>query len=49
MKTPMPNAELAFLCACETAKGDSNVPDEALHVAATMIFAGFRGAVGTMW
>ena len=49
MKTSMPNASLAFLSACETAKGDANVPDEAMHLAGTMLFAGFRGAVVTMW
>lgn len=49
MNTPMPHAELAFLCACETAKGDAKSEDEALHIAATMLFAGFRGVVGTMW
>jgi CHAT domain-containing protein len=49
MKTSMPNASLAFLCACETAKGDANVPDEAMHLAGTMLYAGFRGAVATMW
>ncbi|KAJ7110931.1 CHAT domain-containing protein [Mycena epipterygia] len=40
---------LAFLSACETAKGDDNVPDEAMHLAATLLFAGFRGLVATMW
>jgi CHAT domain-containing protein len=40
---------LAFLSACETAKGDKTVPDEALHLTATLLFAGFRGVVGTMW
>ncbi|KAJ7813576.1 CHAT domain-containing protein [Mycena leptocephala] len=40
---------LAFLSACETAKGDNKVPDEAMHLAATLLFAGFRGAVATMW
>ena len=43
------NASLAFLSACETAKGDEGSPDEAMHLAATMLFAGFRGVVGTMW
>jgi CHAT domain-containing protein len=28
---------LAFLSACETAKGDKTVPDEALHLAATLL------------
>jgi CHAT domain-containing protein len=40
---------LAFLSACETAKGDKTVPDEAMHLAATLLFAGFRGVVATMW
>ncbi|KAJ7202337.1 CHAT domain-containing protein [Mycena pura] len=40
---------LAFLSACETAKGDMAVPDEAMHLAATLLFAGFRGVVATMW
>ncbi|KAJ7653759.1 CHAT domain-containing protein [Mycena rosella] len=40
---------LAFLSACETAKGDNSTPDEAMHLAATFLFAGFRGVVATMW
>ncbi|KAJ7126293.1 CHAT domain-containing protein [Mycena epipterygia] len=40
---------LAFLSACETAKGDHKVPDEAMHLASTLLFAGFRGVVATMW
>jgi CHAT domain-containing protein len=49
MQQPMPNASLAFLCACETAMGDENLPDEAIHIGATLLFAGFRGVVATMW
>ncbi|KAF7333991.1 CHAT domain-containing protein [Mycena venus] len=49
MQTPIQNASLAFLSACETAMGDEKVPDEAIHLAGTMLFAGFRGVVGTMW
>lgn len=40
---------LAFLSACDTAKGDKTVPDEAMHLAATLLFAGFHGVVATMW
>jgi CHAT domain-containing protein len=40
---------LAFLSACETAKGDKMLPDEAIHLAATLLFAGFRGVVATIW
>ncbi|KAJ7120836.1 CHAT domain-containing protein [Mycena epipterygia] len=40
---------LAFLGACKTATGDEAVPDEAMHLAATMLFTGFHGVVATMW
>jgi CHAT domain-containing protein len=40
---------LAFLNACETARGDDVMPDEAIHLAASLLFAGFRGVVATMW
>ncbi|TFK29570.1 hypothetical protein FA15DRAFT_664117 [Coprinopsis marcescibilis] len=40
---------LAYLSACETAMGDDERPDESLNLAATMMFAGFRAVVGTMW
>jgi CHAT domain-containing protein len=49
MQQPMPNAELAFLCACQTAMGDKTLPDEVIHLASTLLFAGFRGVVATMW
>jgi CHAT domain-containing protein len=49
MKQPIPNARLAFLCACQTATGDKTLPDEAIHLASTLLFAGFRGVVATMW
>jgi CHAT domain-containing protein len=49
MRLKLPNARLAFLSACETAQGDMKQPDEALHLAATMLYAGFRSVVGTMW
>lgn len=40
---------LAFLSACETARGDERQPDQVVHLAATMLFAGFRSVVRTMW
>jgi CHAT domain-containing protein len=49
MQQSMPNASLAFLSACETAMGDENLPDEVIHLASTLLFAGFRGVVATMW
>ncbi|KAJ6459841.1 CHAT domain-containing protein [Mycena sanguinolenta] len=41
--------KLSFLSACETAKGDEVQPDEAVHLAAALLFAGFRSVVGTLW
>ena len=49
MKEKMPNGSLAFLCACETAMGDQNVPDEAMSIGASLIFCGFRRVIATMW
>ena len=46
---PLPKARLAFLNACETSKGDDSAPDEVMHLSASLLFAGFRGVVGTMW
>ena len=44
-----PHGGLAFLSACETATGDGRLSDEAIHIAAGMLFGGYGGVVGTMW
>jgi CHAT domain-containing protein len=49
MKQSMTDALLAFLSACETAMGAEDLPDEVMHLAASLLFAGFRGVVATMW
>jgi CHAT domain-containing protein len=49
MRLDLTNASLAFLSACETAMGDSAQPNQAVHLAATMLFVGFRSVIGTMW
>lgn len=49
LKSRKKTMSLAFLSACETAKGDHKLPDEAMHLAATLLFVGFRGVVATMW
>ena len=43
------NAELSFLSACETATGDKELEEEAVHLAARMLLAGYRGVIATMW
>jgi CHAT domain-containing protein len=49
MELDLSKAFLAFLSACETARGDEGQPDQTVHLAATMLFAGFRSVVATMW
>jgi CHAT domain-containing protein len=49
MKMDLENAFFAFLSACETAKGAEEHADEVVHLAAAMLFAGFKSVVATMW
>ncbi|KAB5591217.1 aromatic di-alanine and TPR containing protein [Ceratobasidium theobromae] len=43
------NKGLAFLSACQTAKGDQVLPDEAVHLASGMLMAGYPSVIATMW
>ncbi|CAE6407077.1 unnamed protein product [Rhizoctonia solani] len=43
------NKGLAFLSACQTAKGDKTLPDEAIHLASGMLMAGYTSVIATMW
>ena len=43
------NKGLAFLSACQTAMGDETMPDEAIHLAAGMLVAGYPSVIATMW
>ena len=49
MKQSFSHIELTVLSACQTAKGGSKLPEEAVHLAAGMLTAGHRSVVGTMW
>jgi len=49
MELSMPKASLAFLCACHTATADDQSPDEVINLATSLLFAGFRGSISTMW
>ncbi|KAJ3538529.1 hypothetical protein NMY22_g5126 [Coprinellus aureogranulatus] len=49
MKLDLKGADLAFLSACQTGEGDRGIPEEAVHLAAAMLNAGYRGVVATMW
>ncbi|QRV88374.1 CHAT domain protein [Ceratobasidium sp. AG-Ba] len=48
-KKPLKNAQLAFLSACQTAAGDETLPEEAIHLAAGLMMAGYQTAIATMW
>lgn len=45
----LPNADFAFLSACATSQGEESLSEEAVHLAAGMILAGYRGVISTMW
>ncbi|THU83307.1 TPR-like protein [Dendrothele bispora CBS 962.96] len=49
MRLSLENAELAVLSACQTATGDENLPEEAVHLAAGMLAVGYPGVIATMW
>ena len=49
IKLSLKHAELAFLSACETATGDGELQDEAVHLAAGMLLVGYHGVIATMW
>ncbi|KAG9086275.1 hypothetical protein FS749_003761 [Ceratobasidium sp. UAMH 11750] len=48
-RTPLKNAQLAFLSACQTATGDAALPDESVHLAAGLLMAGYETVIATMW
>ena len=41
-------AEFAFLSACQTASGDETLPEEVVHLAAGMLFVGYRSVIATI-
>ena len=44
-----PRGGLAFLSACQTATGDEDLCEEAVHLAAGMLLARYSGVIATMW
>ncbi|CAE6463768.1 unnamed protein product [Rhizoctonia solani] len=49
MRKSFKNKGLAFLSACQTAKGDENLPEEAVHLASGLLTAGYTSVIASMW
>ena len=49
IKKKLEGADLAYLSACQTSTGDEKLSEEAVHLAAGMLAAGYQGVVATMW
>ncbi|KAG8218910.1 hypothetical protein J3R82DRAFT_4592 [Butyriboletus roseoflavus] len=49
IRCELENPQFAYLSACHTTVGDEDSPDEVMHLASAMQFAGFRSVIGTMW
>ncbi|KAJ3563609.1 hypothetical protein NP233_g8829 [Leucocoprinus birnbaumii] len=43
------SAQFAFLSACQTAVGASELTDEFVHLTGGFVAAGFKGVIGTLW
>ncbi|KAF9460594.1 CHAT domain-containing protein [Collybia nuda] len=49
MHLNLSKAKFVYLSACETAMGDPELTNEAMHLAGGFLAAGFQGAIGTLW
>jgi CHAT domain-containing protein len=49
IKLSLPHADFTFLSACQTATGNEKLSEEAVHLAAGMLSAGYRSVIATMW
>ncbi|KAK0234516.1 CHAT domain-containing protein [Armillaria nabsnona] len=44
-----PDADFAYLSACQTATGDESLSEESVHLAAGMLMAGYQSVLATLW
>ncbi|KAJ1301890.1 hypothetical protein OPQ81_000730 [Rhizoctonia solani] len=49
MRRSFQNKGLAFLSACQTAMGDKELPSETVHLASSVLTAGYPSVIATMW
>lgn len=45
----LPSPALAYLSACDTSRGGTGVPDEAITLAAALQIAGYQHVIATLW
>ena len=45
----IPRAQLAYLSACDTARGPVKLADEAVHITGAFHMAGYAHVIGTLW
>src|SRR5271156_6528142 len=48
-QSSLASPQFAFLSSCQSATGSKQFPNEAVHLAAGLMFVGFRSVIGTMW
>lgn len=49
MRLQLPSPALAYLSACDTSRGGTGIPDEAITLATTLQIAGYQHVVATLW
>jgi CHAT domain-containing protein len=49
MRLKLEKPLLAYLSACDTAKGQDYLAEEVFHLCSAMLFTGFKSVVSTMW
>ena len=49
MRLALPRPELAYLSACDTSRGGTSIPDEAITLTTALQVAGYQHVIATLW
>jgi tetratricopeptide (TPR) repeat protein len=49
LRLQLPRPALAYLSACDTSRGGTGIPDEAITLAAALQIAGYQHVIATLW
>jgi tetratricopeptide (TPR) repeat protein len=49
MRLQLPSPEFAYLSACDTSRGGTGIPDEAITLATALQIAGYQHVIATLW